>query len=85
MKLLSILIIGFSFAGIGIGAFQPIPKYSAILLIFESGLNLYVILLELMYSPTSNSILEYESNKRIDYTLVMSSESDSQIELSEKN
>ena len=81
MKSLNILVISFGFSGIIIGAFQPVPTYSSLLLIFEAGINLYVILLEIMYSPTSGSILEYENNKKIAYTLVMSHESEDHIEL----
>ena len=82
MKEFDILMIGFGFVGIAIGAFQPIPKYSSLLLIFESGFNLYVILLQLLFSPTSDSIVEYQKEKEIEYILVKSLEDDSEIELS---
>ena len=82
MKEFDILMIGFGFVGIAIGAFQPIPKYSSLLLIFESGVNLYVILLQLLFSPTSDSIVEYQKEKEIEYILVKSLEDDSEIELS---
>ena len=80
MMILNVIFIGFGFIGIALGAFQPIPKYSSLLLIFESGFNLYVILLEVMYSPTQNSILDYQRDKKIEYTL-MKFQSEDSVEL----
>lgn len=85
MMSVNVIFIGLGFAGVAIGAFQPIPKYSSLLLLYESGFNLYVILLEFMYSPTSGSLLEYQNDKKIQYTLVKYHESDDSIEMAYNN
>ena len=41
-----------------------------------------MILLQLLFSPTSDSIVEYQKEKEIEYILVKSLEDDSEIELS---
>lgn len=81
MKKFNILVILFCFLGIGIGAFQPIPQNSSLLLIFVSGMNFYVILLQFMYSPTSSSILEYVNDKNVEYSLVKSHENDEFVDI----
>jgi hypothetical protein len=81
IKMINVMAICFAFVGIGIGAFQPIPANSRLMLIFEAGFNIYVMLLQVLYSPTKSSLLEYHFDKNIEYNLIKSHESESAIEL----
>jgi len=77
IKVLSLLMIVFTFVGVFIGGFQPLPRTGSIFLIFLSGFNFYVIALIYLYSPTQQSILEYQQEKNIEYSLIKFHEDDS--------
>ena len=76
IKVLSLVMLGFTFCGVFIGAFQPLPRNSSFFLVYLSGFNLYVISLQFLYSPTRQSLLEYETEKNIEYSLIKSHEED---------
>jgi hypothetical protein len=76
LKVLSLVMIGFAFCGVFIGAFQPIPRNSTFFLVFLTGFNLYVVNLQFLYSPTRGSLLEYQTEKNIEYSLIKSHEED---------
>ena len=63
MKILNSIMVALGFFGLIVGAFQPIPEYSSLLLIFVSAFNFYIVLLQIMYSPTSSSLTDYFREK----------------------
>ena len=77
IKVLSLLMIVFTFVGVFIGGFQPLPRTGSIFLIFLSGFNFYVLALLYLYSPTQESILEYQQEKSIEYSLIKFHQEDS--------
>ncbi|CAG9317725.1 unnamed protein product [Blepharisma stoltei] len=56
-----------SFFGVGIGAFQSIPRNGELMLVYVAALNLYVVLLEWLYTPERRSIEEFNKTQEYDY------------------
>lgn len=77
VKVLSLAMILFTFAAVFIGGFQPLPRTGNLFLIILSAFNFYVLALLYLYSPTKTSILEYRTEKNIEYSLIKSHEEDS--------
>ena len=66
IKVLSLFMVGFTFCGIFIGAFQPLPRNSSFLFFFLSGFNLYVTAMQFLYSPTRKSLYEFQTKKNFE-------------------
>lgn len=76
IKILTLFMVGFTFCGVFIGAFQPLPRNSSFLLVFLSGFNLYVVALQFLYSPTRQSLHECRTEKNFDYSCDKTNESE---------
>lgn len=61
--ILSTVMIGLCFIALGLGAFQPFPKASGLLLGFVALFNIYFILLQWLFTPSYSSYLEFLSSK----------------------
>ncbi|CAG9328073.1 unnamed protein product [Blepharisma stoltei] len=59
-----------AFIGIGMGAFQSIPRNGELMLVYVAALNLYIILLEWLFAPENRSLADYNKEQEYDYSIL---------------
>ena len=76
----NIIMIVMTFIGIAVGTFQPMPRDGALMLVYLSMCNLYVIMLQWFYAPTYSTVEEFNRQRNLEYDILkMHSEEDAEL------